>query len=481
MRLLSAITLTLLVSACASSKKTQPTAYDSNRSNPSRTEAPNQSREMADRPRTPGTLNADPGAAAPGASARPAGSSNARPTTPAAGTPPASGGNSAPDYAVTAIKGKFLTVDSTATRVYLHIYTRQPDGKPIRNIDDFATRFLVNYVLYPDYNNRERLGYGNVPTNAQTLTVLDDYLVLNFEVKRPKDAVSAIMLTEITEVNSGRKALNDLQIRFQAPRITDRFTLFDAQGRLPRLRNFVSRNDTVVIRDVNGTSKPLYGFRYKHEFDAASSPMNTGNRPVPKTLAVDSTLTVMTNQPFQLPREGLYFFLEDTTDTYGLGLMVTDNRFPKLTRPEKLAKPVMYVSTSSEMNELGGASDAKKALDKYWLGLMSGNEEVARRTIRAYYNRVEEANRLFTTYKEGWKTDKGMIYIVLGPPDRVQRSRDREVWVYNRRANVSEINFTFNRKPNQFVDDHYELVRFAEYQPVWYPIVEAWRTGAIRE
>jgi hypothetical protein len=106
---------------------------------------------------------------------------------------------------------------------------------------------------------------------------------------------------------------------------------------------------------------------------------------------------------------------------------------------------------------------------------------LAKRTISVFYNRVEEANRLFTSYKEGWKTDKGMIFIIMGPPDRVQRSKDREVWVFSQRANFSEINFTFNRRPNQFVDDYYELQRYVEYQPIWYPMVEAWRTGAVRE
>ena len=173
--------------------------------------------------------------------------------------------------------------------------------------------------------------------------------------------------------------------------------------------------------------------------------------------------------------------MEDTTDASGIGLVVGDKRFPKMTRPEKLIKPVLYMSTSSEIGELNQAQDTKKAFDRYWLSMMSGNEEVAKKTIRAYFDRVEEANKLFTSYKEGWKTDKGMIYIVLGAPDRVQRNREREVWVYNRRANVSEVNFTFTRKANQFVDDHYELVRYIEYQPIWYPIVEAWRTGAIRE
>ncbi|GAA4445828.1 hypothetical protein GCM10023189_00200 [Nibrella saemangeumensis] len=384
------------------------------------------------------------------------------------------------EYTITAIKGKFLSIDSTGARVFLNVYGRRPGGEPL-TVDDLSSHFLVNYVMYADYNNRDRLGYGNVPLNAQSVVPDGDHLTMIFDVKKPTNASNAVLLTEISETTSGKKSLNDIPIRFKATKLSDRFSLYSPNGQLPQLKNYVNVNDTVVIRDVAGTSKQLYLFRYKHDFDPAQSPMNTSSRPAPRSLAVDTALMVMTNQPIQLPEEGLYFFVEDTTDAAGLGLVAVDKRFPRITRPEKLVKPVLYMSTSQEITELNNATDAKKALDRYWLSLMSGNEEVARRAIRAYYNRVEEANKLFTTYKEGWKTDKGMIYIVLGPPDRVQRSRDREVWVYTKRANVSEINFTFNKRPNQFVEDHYELVRYVEYQPIWYPIVEAWRTGAIRE
>jgi GWxTD domain-containing protein len=347
--------------------------------------------------------------------------------------------------------------------------------------ETFRDRFITNYVIYPDYNNRERLGYGNVPMTAESISQVGDRLILTFTLTRPKGAASAVLLTEISETGTGKKALNDLPIRFKPTRLSDQFAVFDAAGRLPQLRNFVRSQDTVMIRDVSGTKRNLYVYRYKHEFDPALPPMTATQRPAPRTLAIDTTLVVSTNEQFRLPGEGLYYFVADTTDQFGLGLMATDMRYPKMTRPERLVKPLLYMSTGTEIAELNNTKEAKKALDRYWLSLMAGNEDVAKQAIRAYYNRVEDANLLFTTYKEGWKTDKGMIYIILGSPDRVQRSRDREVWVYNRRNNLSEVNFTFNRKQNQFVEDHYELVRYSEYQPIWYPIVEAWRTGAIRE
>lgn len=384
------------------------------------------------------------------------------------------------EWSVVAIKGRFLAIDTSAVRVYLNVMTNQPNGQPMP-VETFKERFLVNYVMYPDYNNRERLAYSNVPLTPEAITREGDHLVLSFTIPRPKNATNAILLTEISEMSTGKKALNDLPLRFRPTKLSDRYALFDAAGRLPQLRNFAAANDTVVIRDVAGTKRNLFVYRYKHEFEPALPPMSSSQRPAPRTLGIDTTLTITTNEPIRLPGEGLYYFVEDTTAETGIGLLVGDFRYPKLTRPERLVKPLLYMSTGTEIAELNASREAKKALDRYWLTLMSGNEEVARRAIRAYYGRVEEANELFTTYKEGWKTDKGMIYIILGAPDRVQRSRDREVWVYNRRNNLSEVNFTFNRKQNQFVEDHYELVRYLEYQPIWYPVVEAWRTGAIRE
>lgn len=483
MRIVSALLLLSLLSACSSNKKTQQARvnaeYDRRSGVPVRTEAQRNAPQ--------------PGAAQTTQTNAPTRRDDARPDAPSTPAPIRSGDGptvstgsvpttkSAGEWVVTSIKGKFLAIDTTTVRVFMDLTAKTPAGVPVTDPTDLGQHFQLAYVMYPDYNNRERLGYGNVPLNAQSVGRQGDHLTLTFDVKRTKEATNAILLTEITETNSGTKARNDLAVRFKSTKLSDRFSLLDEGGTRPQLRNYTTVGQTVVIGDVAGTRKTLFGFRYKHEFDAASSPMNTAARPAPKSLTIDSTLTITTGQPFTLPKEGLYYFMEDTTDASGIGVVVADKRFPKLTRPEKLIKPVLYMSTSTEISELSQAQDTKKAFDRYWLSLMSGNEEVARKTLKAYFDRVEEANRLFTTYKEGWKTDKGMIYIVLGAPDRVQRNREREVWVYNRRASVSEINFTFTKKPNQFVEDHYELVRYIEYQPIWYPIVEAWRTGAIRE
>ncbi len=385
------------------------------------------------------------------------------------------------DVTILGIKSKFLGKDTNSVAIFMRVDLSKPNNIPVR-WKDFTDKFTLNYVLYPDFASRERLAYGNIPLNEQNVVQLSaTKFMIRFDVKRPANHATAVMLAEISEIGTTKKVLNDLAVRFNAPKLSDRFALFERTGQVVMLQNYVNVNDTLLIKDIKKTVKPLYVMRYKHDFEAASSPMNTTPRNAPRTLGVDTTFIISTSTPLTFKEEGLYYMTEDTTDATGIGLVVGNKRFPKMTRPAELVRPVMYISQNQEINELLGTKDAKKSLDRYWLSLMNGNTDLAKRTISVFYNRVEEANRLFTTYKEGWKTDKGMIFIVMGPPDRVQRSKDREVWVYSQRANFSEINFTFNRRANQFVEDHYELQRYVEYQPIWYPMVEAWRTGAVRD
>ncbi|HDQ44718.1 MAG TPA: GWxTD domain-containing protein [bacterium] len=56
--------------------------------------------------------------------------------------------------------------------------------------------------------------------------------------------------------------------------------------------------------------------------------------------------------------------------------------------------------------------------------------------METYYTRVHYANRHFGNRREGWNTDRGMVYIRLGAPDDVERhpfdmhTRPYEIWIY---------------------------------------------------
>ncbi|HPC36262.1 MAG TPA: GWxTD domain-containing protein [Candidatus Marinimicrobia bacterium] len=75
--------------------------------------------------------------------------------------------------------------------------------------------------------------------------------------------------------------------------------------------------------------------------------------------------------------------------------------------------------------------------------------------MNEYYRRVAYANQNFSGYLEGWKTDMGMIYILFGPPNDIERhpfeiqTKPYEIWYYY------ELNRTFI-----FVDE----TGFGEYR-----------------
>jgi hypothetical protein len=64
-----------------------------------------------------------------------------------------------------------------------------------------------------------------------------------------------------------------------------------------------------------------------------------------------------------LTEPGLYFFREDTNAVNGIGILIVDNRFPRMTRPEELVKPLIYISTNNEIKELVSTQAPKKTLD----------------------------------------------------------------------------------------------------------------------
>jgi hypothetical protein len=53
-----------------------------------------------------------------------------------------------------------------------------------------------------------------------------------------------------------------------------------------------------------------------------------------------------------------------------------------------------------------------------------------------YYARVEFANKHFSHFMDGWKSDMGMVFIIFGTPSNVERhpfdsdAKPYEIWTY---------------------------------------------------
>ncbi len=181
---------------------------------------------------------------------------------------------------------------------------------------------------------------------------------------------------------------------------------------------------------------------------------------------------------YQLSYEGMYFFRFDTTVQGGLSVFNYGESFPKVEAPRDLAEPLAYITTSVQYQEIINSGNLKLAVDNFWLDI-AGSPEKARELIRVYYNRVYFANYYFTSNKPGWKTDRGMIYIVYGPPDNLWRARGTEEWIYYRKGNSSSVTFTFNYKYSPYTVNNFILQRSDSYDWHWREAVDAWRNGNV--
>lgn len=176
--------------------------------------------------------------------------------------------------------------------------------------------------------------------------------------------------------------------------------------------------------------------------------------------------------------EGLYHFRFDTNQPDGLSVVNFGGNFPKIKTAKELLDPLAYITTSADYKKLLQEENTKLANDNYWLSL-AGTTGKAREMIRIYYNRVYFSNYYFSNTKPGWKTDRGMVYIVYGPPQNLQKSPDSETWIYYIKGASSTINFTFNYKPNSYSIDNYVLSRSESHDWHWREAVDTWRAGEI--
>jgi GWxTD domain-containing protein len=195
------------------------------------------------------------------------------------------------------------------------------------------------------------------------------------------------------------------------------------------------------------------------------------------------------NMPLMFPGKGIYYCSPARDINEGFSIFNFGKEFPDMNNPGDMIEPLAYLASQDEMAGLKASSKPKVALDDFWI-MCGGNIEKARELIRIYYTRVIYTNYYFSTHKEGWRTDRGMIYIIYGPPDKLYKSNDEEKWGYRRpvvkskwgsRYDVEDdyLYFIFKHRENRFSDNEYSLSRSETVVTYWDQAVLSWRKGNV--
>ena len=282
---------------------------------------------------------------------------------------------------------------------------------------------------------------------------------------------------EVPDQNSATTAW----LRLTPERLARAFVLLDSTG-LVLTRPYLRVGESVVVASF-GAGQSVRWRRFATGAAALPPFADPRKQPAaPRTLGVldSSAAPVAAGQLVRLTQQGLYALRvggAGTEPVRTVPLLVVPPDFPgQVTAPE-LIDPLLYLTTAAERQQLRQATNPKRAVDQFWLKAAGEDQARGRDLIRRYYGLVTVANELFTGHKAGWLTDRGLLYVVLGPPLTVRRlPTGEERWVYEAAGQGGkDVSFTFRPRPSTLAPDNYELVRRPEYEMLWYAAVERWR------
>lgn len=127
----------------------------------------------------------------------------------------------------------------------------------------------------------------------------------------------------------------------------------------------------------------------------------------------------------------------------------------EITLGEEAMYEVYYISTPElrkELKKLKSQEDVDRFLEDFWRKLDPTPDTPVNELRNEYYKRYYYSNANFSEGKTtGWRTDRGRVFIIYGPPDeiapqpmiqhgfRTHRISALELWMYDRPAGRGQI------------------------------------------
>ena len=288
-----------------------------------------------------------------------------------------------------------------------------------------------------------------------------------------------LLRLEARDLQRESLGLKYLYIDKTSPYGAQNFKVISLYSGYPKFMGFFMPGEkfNLIYRDPAVDSIHVDYFRYESELP----------RP-PVTASVDYTIDrtpdtsyvhpLSDTVNFDLVEKGMYFFRVDPEEDQGLTLFNFGGSFPEVKTPTELMEPIFYLATLAEYRDLRKEPNRKLAVDNFWLK-MGNSVERSRELIRVYYNRVVYSNLYFTSNKEGWKTDRGMIFILFGPPSRIRMTGNGERWYYFENRRSKAVEFRFNRQPDVYSYEHMVWSKTPESQVLWNQAIRSWRNGKV--
>jgi len=375
---------------------------------------------------------------------------------------------------------KVYNTSDTSSMLLVKIFTRELLYNLANAENQLSSQAEVFYSLYDFNEDKEK----ELVDSATTAFKLDKnpaihYHLLKIEV--PAKAGKKYMLEVITtDLNRHTNQYSFLKIdRKNEPAIQD-FLVYNKQ------------NNKLVTEPFINESIPLKINHYQHDFDSLYVYYFPSAKDVPPLPEVKDTilnyysgydttwvcyLDSITYSNFS--RKGMYYFTSQTKPEGGFALFNFGKNFPVIRTPDELLAPLAYLHTIDSVAKTDTTGKYTKLyVDNFWLK-RAKNMERSRELIKLFYNRVFFANFYFTSHVEGWRTGRGMIYIIYGLPDHIYKTGEEERWIYHHDPMGPGITFYFSYQQNPYSLNHFILEREKIKYSDWDTFIELWNSGEI--
>ena len=336
----------------------------------------------------------------------------------------------------------------------------------------------INYILTGNlYLDGEGFAVDSfsISKNIATDTITEISEKIRLQTKEGKKYVLKIRLTDNHKIST---TIHSISID-KTNSNKDDYLVFTKKNRL-QFNSYFNISDTLFIQN-NTKQKNLFIKYYNDYFPLAKPPFSVGEVKS-KEIMVDKVFPLISDTTFfilPINKVGIYQILESENIENGMSILAFENDFPKTTSAKDMISPLKYICTNEEFLQLNEIKNPKIAIDEFWLSRTKDDKGQAKKIINTFYKRVEDANTFFTSYKAGWKTDRGMIMIIFGAPNIIYQSKEGESWIYGEKNNAFSLNFTFTKMENKFTNNDYQLNRSLYFKNIWNTAQNAWRDGHV--
>lgn len=368
----------------------------------------------------------------------------------------------------------YHTTDSTSTLFIEVLFSNLVYQKdPYTGL--YTCSYRLGYKLTSGYESNEILQTASIVSGDSINYGKNNSIIHSFDIKidYPGNYLLEITLFDFNRQSSTTRYVEaDKSSRYGR----QNFLTMNSKSGLAFKDYFPPGEQIRIITDQQDLNF-LYVNYYNRDFPVARPPY-TADREMVFNYKPDSVFLLPVSKGesdwFMMDQPGFYHFRKDTLFREGFTLFSFHEGFPEMYTADQLRYPLRYITTRKEYDSLMGSSNMKAAIDEFWLK-STRTEDRAKILIQKYYSNVEDANRYFTSYLEGWKTDRGLIYTVFGKPDYVYRGYGSEEWIYGEPQNRSSLRYTFVKVKNPFTDNDYMLLRSPTLKESWFVTVQSWR------